>query len=100
MCADRPGAVKETRDEAMLLRSMCHSPLPAMKMLTLHVANCGHVTTACNMLESPGSIVKVHDFFDNGTSVYFVMDRMHQDLLDGHFQRVFFKCASRTLHPE
>mmetsp|Transcript_7114 Transcript_7114/g.17057 ORF Transcript_7114/g.17057 Transcript_7114/m.17057 type:complete len:372 (-) Transcript_7114:102-1217(-) len=54
VCADRPGAVKETRDEAMLLRSMCHS-----------------------------SIVKVHDFFDNGTSVYFVMDRMHQDLLDG-----------------
>ncbi|CAE7030634.1 unnamed protein product [Symbiodinium sp. CCMP2592] len=54
VCADRPGAVKETRDEAMLLRSMCHS-----------------------------SIVKIHDFFDNGTSVYFVMDRMHQDLLDG-----------------
>ena len=36
------------------------------------------------MLDSSGSIVKIHDFFDNGTSVYFVMDRMHQDLLDGH----------------
>ena len=38
VCADRPGAVKETRDEAMLLRSMCHSPLPAMKTLTIHAA--------------------------------------------------------------
>ena len=30
-----------------------------------------------------GSIMKVHDVFDDGKSVYFVMDRMHHDLLDG-----------------
>ncbi|CAE7457362.1 CIPK5 [Symbiodinium natans] len=54
VCTNRPGSAEETRDEALLLRSMCHS-----------------------------SIVKVHDIFDNGKSVYFVMDRMHQDLLDG-----------------
>ncbi|CAE7671268.1 Snrk [Symbiodinium pilosum] len=29
------------------------------------------------------SIVRIHDVFDNGTSVSFVMDQMHQDLLDG-----------------
>ncbi|CAK9113023.1 unnamed protein product [Durusdinium trenchii] len=54
VCAARPGAAEELRSEAQLLRSLCHS-----------------------------SIMKVHDVFDDGKSVYFVMDRMHHDLLDG-----------------
>lgn len=54
VCAQRHGAAEEMRAEAQLLRSLCHS-----------------------------SIMKVHDVFDDGKSVYFVMDRMHHDLLDG-----------------
>jgi len=54
VCGQRPGAAEEMRAEAQLLRSLCHS-----------------------------SIMKVHDVFDDGKSVYFVMDRKQQDLLDG-----------------
>mmetsp|Transcript_124967 Transcript_124967/g.296512 ORF Transcript_124967/g.296512 Transcript_124967/m.296512 type:complete len:376 (-) Transcript_124967:88-1215(-) len=54
VCAERPGAAEEMRSEVSLLQSLCHS-----------------------------SIVKIHDIFDDGKSVYFVMDRLHHDLLDG-----------------
>ena len=38
--------------------------------------------------------MKVHDVFDDGkSSVYFVMDRMHHDLLDG----LLAGCSSRSL---
>ena len=47
-------------------------------------AQCVVLSQPSVMLDSSGSIVKIHDFFDNGTSLSFVMDRMHQDLLDGH----------------
>lgn len=44
-------------------------------------------------LGSQGSILKVRDVFDDGKSVYFVMDRMHHDLLDGFMVilRSFFR---------
>jgi len=39
--------------------------------------------------------MKVHDVFDDGKSVYFVMDRKQQDLLDGLMAERNFDLESR-----
>lgn len=113
VCAQRHGAAEEMRAEAQLLRSLCHSCLVDGGWWTLADVPMVHERTndkrcQCNtsrflklgwgvvgpgylrkisepflILDILGAIMKVHDVFDDGKSVYFVMDRMHHDLLDG-----------------